>query len=354
MTGWRAQITHDATHVAAGYLVDAVQGLAGHTVLVAGAGGVIARHAVFLLERLAYTARVPLRIVCLARDVGKAQLVFGGLSNVTVKEQTLGAPLEYKGASDWIIHCGGSNPPGYGSDQLGIIAANVTAATHLIELAGRQQTRRIAYFSIREVYGHTRPDNGVLHEPDLGLFDHLDVHNAYPEANRATEKLLAAAAAQVGIRWQSHRLASVYGAGMKLDDSRAMSDLLAARLAGKGRLQLAGDGTTVRSYCYAADAASAVLTALFLGDDDTVYNIANETEPVTIRDLAETIADAHVPGTHRPQVQFGTEAEPAGYSPFGYLPVDISRIARLGWTPRIGLADGIQRTLDSFRTDQHL
>lgn len=334
----------------ANHVAQHVARLDGATVVLAGAGGLIARHLASELARLANETGVHLTVVCLVRDLAKAEAAYRGLPGVQLAQQTLGEPLRYQGPADHIIHCGGaSNPQDFARRPYQVAAANLRAVFDLVDLAQRCSTARIGYLSSREVYGDARPDTGELAEPTTGVFDHLSVRNAYPESKRATETVLAAAAAELGLSWQAYRLSSVYGPGMRLaDDGRAMSDLLQARLAGRD-LVLTGDGTAVRSYCYAPDAARGVLTALLAGTDGP-YNVANEDEPVTIAELARLIADAPVPGTDRPQVLVtGTQPAPAGYSTFGYLPTATKKLRDLGWQPQVCLADGIRHTLASFQ-----
>lgn len=328
--------------------------LAGQTVLLAGAGGLIARYTAFALAELSAAADLGIEVVCLVRDLAKAEHSYAAhprRGDLALLQQDLGEPLHYLGRADVILHAGGaSSPKAYAADPYGVAAANVKAVFDLVGLARHGGSRRIAYFSSREVYGTAA---APLTEDVPGVFDHLSPRNSYPEAKRMTESVLAAASAQFGIGFQSYRLASVYGPGMRLaGDGRAMADLVGARLAGSD-LVLASDGSAVRGYCYVTDAVRGILTALLAGADDTVYNIANETEPVSIRALADLLATLPVAGQTRvPEVVLGPAATPSGYSTFGYVPVSTARLEALGWLPRVSLREGLVRTLESFGDDR--
>lgn len=328
--------------------------LDGRTVVIAAGGGLIARWVTAGLAALARHHGQRLRLVILVRSLAAAQQWYSPhLAGVDheLRQQTLGQPWDYDGAAALILHAGGgSSPVEYRRDPVGVAAANVRAAFDVLELARRRESR-VAYLSSREVYGHARGTGQSLAETVTGEFDHLAVRNVYPESKRMTESLLVAYHEQYRIDYQILRLASVYGPGMKLhDDGRAMSDLVSARLAGSG-LVLNSDGRARRAYCYVQDAARGVLAALLSGAWPGVYNLANEREPVSIRELASRIAQLPVPGLPEVTVTTGPPAAPGSYSDFDYLGLDTTALEALGWSPQVGLDDGLRRTLASFGED---
>lgn len=163
-----------------------------------------------------------------------------------------------------------------------------------------------------------------------------------------TEALMSAYQTQFGVEYHALRLASVYGPGMKLRaDGRAMADLISARLDGAD-LVLNSDGRAVRGYCYVGDAVRAILAIVLNGAPSGAYNIANETEPVTIAELADLLAS--LPLGERPTVQVvrGQPAPAGAYSDFGYVPVSTAKLEALGWQPKVGLRAGLRRTLEAF------
>jgi nucleoside-diphosphate-sugar epimerase len=229
-----------------------------------------------------------------------------------------------------------------------VAVANAAAAFDILELARRRRSP-VAYFSSREVYGTAAPGaDGRLSEQTLGSFDHLDPRNAYPESKRMTEALMSAYQTQFGVEYHALRLASVFGPGMKLRaDGRAMADLIGARLDG-ANLVLNSDGRAVRGYCYVSDAVRAILAIVVNGAPSGAYNIANETEPVTILELANLLAGLPLGGRTSAEVVHGQPAAAGAYSDFGYVPVNTAKLEALGWQPKVGLKAGLRRTLEAF------
>ena len=92
-----------------------------------------------------------------------------------------------------------------------------------------------------------------------------------------------------------------------------------------------------------ADAVSGFFYAMLRGDSATAYNIADPAGLVSIRELANLfVAARREKGL---QVRFSNPADQSAFAVQAAQGLDSSRIAALGWRPRVGLAEGIDRTL---------
>ncbi len=102
-----------------------------------------------------------------------------------------------------------------------------------------------------------------------------------------------------------------------------------------------GDGSPLREFLHVDDLADACLYLMNNYDDpQQIINVGSGTE-VSIRELAETIAD--VVG-YKGLIMWDTE------KPNGTMRkvMDVSRIKSTGWEPKIGLREGIQSTYDWY------
>ena len=90
--------------------------------------------------------------------------------------------------------------------------------------------------------------------------------------------------------------------------------------------------------------AASLAKNFFLGSTDpsTAYNLANETEPIRIRDLAQMLASLR---EDKPIHLIMAMGEQKGYCNYRRTALDITAIEQLGWKPSVSLKEGIKRIL---------
>lgn len=119
-----------------------------------------------------------------------------------------------------------------------------------------------------------------------------------------------------------------------------------AQPAGRLRFEIQGNGAETRSFCFIDDLVAGVMTMRDKGEHLGIYHVGTG-EEVSIADLAHRIArDA------------GRDIELAAGPPAkGGTPrrcPDISKLARLGYKPRVSLDQGLQPTLDWYWHNSNL
>jgi dTDP-glucose 4,6-dehydratase len=139
------------------------------------------------------------------------------------------------------------------------------------------------------------------------------------------------------------RLFAFVGPHLPLGAGFAAGDFLADILGGRA-IRIGGDGTTVRSYLYAADLAIWLWTLLLRGERGRAYNVGSP-DPLSIRGLAELMVSELAPGT---AVEVAHEARP-GAAGARYVP-SVERAEReLGLRVLVALPDALRRTYDFDR-----
>jgi dTDP-glucose 4,6-dehydratase len=306
-------------------------------VLIAGAAGFIGSH---LAERLVDEG---------AHVVGLDNFVTGQRANL---ERLAGNPafelVEADVAdapdieSDLIMHLASpASPIDYDRLPLETMRSNALGTWRLLDLA-RTSGARFVFTSTSEVYGdplvHPQP------EEYWGNVDPIGPRSCYDESKRFAEALIVASRRMHGQRAAIVRLFNTYGPRMRLDDGRAIPELMTAALEDRP-LVVHGDGRQTRSFCYVSDLIDALVAVGLDADaDGVVLNIGNPAE-MSILDLATTILE--VTGS-RSEIVFDTrrQGDPERRRP------DISRVtARYGWRPRVELAEGLGRTAEAFRAE---
>ena len=317
----------------------------GGTVLVAGGAGFIGSH---LVEALLRRGR---RVVCLdnLQTGGEANLAHllprgaGGTGTgddltLVRHDVTLPLPPLPRAAEIYNLACAAS-PPQYQRDPVHTMKTNVLGAIHLLELA-EACGATILQASTSEVYGD--PDVHPQPEDYRGNVNPVGPRACYDEGKRAAETLFFDFARTRGVRVKVARLFNTYGPRMAEDDGRVVSNLIGQALRGEP-LTVYGDGRQTRSLCYVDDMVRALLALMGSGDGVAgPLNLGNP-EELTVLELARRV------------LSLTGSASPVTFLP---LPADDPRrrrpaigraVEQLGWRPRVGIEEGLRRTIEDFR-----
>ena len=132
---------------------------------------------------------------------------------------------------------------------------------------------------------------------------------------------------------------------MKLQDSKALSQFMMNSLNGEN-VKIKSSGTQKLSYVYVADAVSAIILLLKYGENKNAYNIANNYDSLTLKEIAQIVADFS-----NVKVKFieMTQVEKKSYSEVKNAVLSSKKIEKLGWNPKINLKDGIFHTMNILK-----
>ncbi len=150
-----------------------------------------------------------------------------------------------------------------------------------------------------------------------------------------------------GIRTVPLRLTNIYGPRGQMKHSQFGVVNWFVRLALEGRpIPIFGSGRILRDFLYVDDCVDALLAAaaspLAVGE---ILNVGHD-RPSTFLEVAETLREL-VPGARIEFTDFTPERK--AQEPGDFVS-DISKIRRLlGWEPRIGLREGLARTVEFYR-----
>ncbi len=205
----------------------------------------------------------------------------------------------------------------------------------------RSRDARFLLASTSEVYGD--PEVHPQPESYRGNVDPVGPRSVYDEAKRYAEALTTAYRREHGLEVRIARIFNTYGPRMRPDDGRVVSNFLVQALRGDP-LTVYGDGSQTRSFCYVSDLVEAVVR-LFAAEGEEAgdpVNLGNP-EETTIRELADRVREV-VGGDSDLRRLPLPEDDPKVRRP------DVSRARRLlGWTPEVGLREGLERTAEHFR-----
>lgn len=324
--------------------------LRGSSFLITGATGLIGS---LLVKNLLYCSSalgLDLKICALVRSEQKALGIFGADAPISYVTADLSKPdFAFEGECDYIIHAASvTASKQMVEDPVGTIATAVEGTKRLLALAVEKRAKSFVYISSMEVYG--QPDSGKkTAESDLGYVDIGSVRSCYPEGKRMCECLCTAYAAQYGLNVKSARLAQTFGAGILPTESRVFAQFARSALRGEN-IVLHTAGESEGNYVYTSDAVRAILLLLVRGESGQAYNIANEESHVTIRQMAELVAEHFGEGRTKVVIDIPEDSERLGYAPPVKMWLDASKMRALGWTPAYGLVDSYRRMMQYMTT----
>lgn len=237
----------------------------------------------------------------------------------------------------WNLACPAS-PPAYQADPIGTMMTNILGMKACLDLA-RRQGAKVFQASTSEVYGD--PDVHPQPETYRGSVNPVGPRACYDEGKRAAETLCFDYHREHGVAIKVARIFNTYGPQMDPADGRVVSNFITQALRGEP-LTVYGRGEQTRSFCYVDDLVDG-LFAMMRSEPDFLgpVNLGNPGE-FTIRELAELVtkltATRAVFADHPMPVDDPRQRRP-----------DISLAqSRLGFDPKVSLADGLARTIPYF------
>lgn len=311
-------------------------------ILITGATGLVGGCLTDLLAAADRRLGLNLELFLLSRNIDRAGARFAHCRSAHPLSGDVTGALPELPEADFIVHAASNaHPMAFSADPVGTMRANIFGTLNLLEALRGQGHGRLLMISTGEIYGENPSVEDGFSEEDFGKIDPMNPRSCYPESKRAAETLCASYVRQYGLDALAARLCYVYGPTVTGANSRADAQFLRKALAGED-IVLKSAGSQVRSYCYAADAASALITLLVKGQAGRAYNVANRSSVHSIREYAETLAA--LAGV-RVRFELPPEAERQGYSTVTRAVQNPARLEGLGWRPGFTLKEGLDHTL---------
>jgi UDP-glucose 4-epimerase len=226
------------------------------------------------------------------------------------------------------------------ADPVTDLEINCRAQLTLLEACRAVNPRiTVVFASTRQIYG--KPD--YLPVDEKHALHPVDVNGVNKMAGEAYHILYHDV---YGLPATALRLTNTYGPRMRIKDARQTFVGVWLRAVLEDRPFEVWGGEQLRDFTYVDDAVEAMLLAgASEAANGQVFNIG-ATEPVSLRGVCELLIEAAGCGSFK-LVPFPADRKAID---IGSIYVDDAKIRRvLGWAPRVGLQEGLQRTVDFFR-----
>ena len=232
-----------------------------------------------------------------------------------------------------------ASPIHYQHDPVQTAKTSVHGAINMLGLAKRLKCR-ILQASTSEVYGD--PSVHPQTEDYWGHVNPIGPRSCYDEGKRCAETLFFDYHRQNGLQIKIARIFNTYGPRMHRADGRVVSNFIIQALAGEP-ITLYGDGNQTRSFCFVSDLIDGLVRLMESPPSFTgPVNLGNPVE-FTMRELAELVLKET--GSSSKLVNMALPQD----DPKQRRPDITLAKAKLGWQPKIKLADGLTPTVDFFR-----
>jgi len=225
-----------------------------------------------------------------------------------------------------------------------VLDVGVRGMLNVIDACRKHGISTLLVASSSEVY-QSPPQIPTAEDAPLIVPDPLNPRYSYGAGKLISEMMAINFGRKFFERVLIFRPHNVYGPDMGWEHvipqfALRMHKLAQAQPSGPLRFDIQGSGAETRSFCFIDDLVAGVMIMREKGEHLGIYHVGT-TEEVTIADLAKRIAGAagrEIALVSGPPAKGGTPRR---------CP-DISKLARLGYQPRVPLDEGLKPTLDWY------
>lgn len=317
--------------------------------LITGATGYIGS---MLIKRIMKNDCNP-QVTALVRNVNKACQMLP--TEVTIiqsdlrdKQVIVGSGVAY----DYIIHCASvTGSTEMISHPVEVTESIINATQNVLELARRCRVKSMVYLSSMEVYGNIDCGEGhrvTEEEASRGTVQMLSSRSCYPLGKRMAENICYSYFKEYGIPVKIARLAQTFGKGILSSDKRVFAQFVEAVREDRDII-LHTEGQSMGNYCGINDAVNGILTILEKGVSGEAYNVVNEKNTMTIRQMAELVAEKIAGGRIRVVCDIPKE-NIYGYAADTRIYLSGEKLHKLGWKPIETLEKMYLDALDTLST----
>jgi nucleoside-diphosphate-sugar epimerase len=317
--------------------------LKGAVILISGGTGFLGTWLAEVLAVLNDTHHMGVRVILLSRSAKSfaTRLPYlGARPDFELIQADVANVVDLPAEVTHIIHAGATpDSSQHASEPLRLVRTVVNGTQMVVDAASRlPNLKKLLNVSSGQVYGPMAPNAEPVSEHGFFGFDSASVSNAYAEAKRMGEQIASAYRSQNRMPIVNVRPFAFLGPYQRLDRPWAINNFIREALQG-GPIRIHGDGQTIRSYMYGADAAWWLLNILARGDVGASYNLGSQ-RGVSLGSVAQMVTEL-LPS--RPKVTTGIMGE--GVPRSSFVPSVALAQRTLGLEITTTLEEALRRTI---------
>lgn len=324
------------------------------SILITGAGGMLASYLVYYLIWLRIEKKVNLSILVNLRNEQTCKELFGDFLSFDWFNFFVGNVCDDSILTltpDFIIHAASpASAKSFNNYPVETILPNIIGTKNLLNMAKENESKGMVFLSSTGVYGEGEKKQ-AFSENNPCRIDLSTNSNFYGISKYCGEALCKAYASEYNVQVTSVRIAHSYGPTMDyINDIRVFSDFVKCIVENRN-IEIKSDGSSSRIFCYASDCISGILIALLDGKSGESYNLGNPSQYYSMRELAEMLVSLFP--ELKLKVKYNEDAQNQ-YKRISYrsdTTIDITKLKKLGWNPIISARDGFFRTIQVIKGD---
>ena len=162
-------------------------------------------------------------------------------------------------------------------NNLQTLDLNILGTKNILEIASKNKIKKFIFASSSEIYG----EQEVFPISELAQPKFKSI---YGLSKLAAENYIIAYYQKYKMEYNIIRYFNVYGENQKED---FVISRFAKNIKQRKNLEVYGDGSQVRCFCHVKDAVAGTIEVIKRGRLNAIYNIGNNSEPITIMKLAK-------------------------------------------------------------------
>lgn len=270
-----------------------VNKLKNEKILITGASGLIgsffADFFCFLNEKYQYNIKINLTSYGSKNSMERIQHLLSK-KNVEYFSWDASQEIQEKMISDvnYVFFCSGYGQPAkFTKDNIKTSFINTVGLNSILKVLEKRKDTNLLFISSSEIYGDPDINNVPTKETYNGSYSVENLRSAYICSKRLGEIICLQYKEKVNVK--IGRVGLIYGPGTLKNDDRVLQNFIFKANQDK-KIKMLDDGSAIRNYLYILNGAE-ILLNIFLYGKDTIYNVGGDTEPKSIFDIANIVAD---------------------------------------------------------------
>jgi UDP-glucose 4-epimerase len=221
------------------------------------------------------------------------------------------------------------------NNRLETLHVNIKGTLNFIEACLKEGVKKVIFSSSSEVYG----EQTIL---PIAETNPLNPKSVYAVSKIVGEEYFRAYSEMYGMKYNIVRFFNVYGEFQRPD---FVLPRFVNKVVNNEPPTIYGDGLQNRSFCYVEDAARGLIDALFSDMDGEVFNIGNNSEPISMKDLAYRVIKLSDKSIKPEFVSYENSDRKSDREIEKRIPSIDKAVKKLGYAPRYSLDEGLKRMI---------